>query len=86
MLQKDGEEIELISDENIYRFVQKGLRVRFGLFSFFPPRIFTQVTQGGLCQILSKRCHAGPGSEDLCKLIQPALKVNLVFFPFFSTN
>ena len=41
MLQKDGEEIELISDENIYRFVQKGLRVRFGLFSFFPPRIFT---------------------------------------------
>ena len=55
-------------------------------FSFFPPRIFTQVTQGGLCQILSKRCHAGPGSEDLCKLIQPALKVNLDFFSLFSTN
>ena len=52
-------------------------------FSFFPPRIFTQVTQGGLCQILSKRCHAGPGSEDLCKLIQPALKVNPVFFSLF---
>ena len=29
MLQKEGKEIELISDEEIYRFVQKALRVSF---------------------------------------------------------
>ena len=47
MLQKDGEEIELISDENIYRFVQKGLRVRFGLFPFFHPEFLPKSPRAG---------------------------------------
>ena len=37
MLQKEGQEIELISDEEIYRFVQKALRVSdfFFMMTFF---------------------------------------------------
>ena len=72
MLQKEGQEIELIYDEQIYRFVQKALRVSYCTFLLLLHQPFLQ---GGLCQVLSRRLHAGPGSEELLKMIAPALKV-----------